>query len=1516
MKLLKSVGVLHSFSIIVGLKGGTAASETDGTATKLNLGSEIFTDTVYAEPVVSQAAVNSHALIEGVRGRLRIQSDLISDNPEEYQFLDSNYHYGPAELIQLEQDPDTNKWGLAHYYHPLTPRKDGARTDGLVRHAIIGFNNILKNPTQVIAVTGNTANKFSAGRLGQTTTNSYLLFILDEGNAHFYVGQGSITALDPSNTPPSQDYPITWSQYTGDDLVLTGILSAEKYTSGGWNAAGNNVAPNYDPEMQVEHLVLYLAESIWVVTMVVSSDSPSLDFVFHQIENCPRCFVPEQPQWPADARLVHLDWDPTNVGEKDWLMLTNVVLASSSVANEDVTYTLYFTNSAEEDNDMSRIPSQFTPLAKALYAEYQGMWHTRSHTVSSSDLNGGEFIIDFSKIRFVHDLHTSWVGGNVAHVKLLAVEGKGVFLLTIAKEGAASVDNNEFYHVGHFPLALPDAAGLGSITGISGGTSKFNGWRFIVSDSDGNVFQLRQRRYSGANTPYAPPIYGTYTATGEVRTSWPTTQEAFPATTAQNSPLRQLDAWFKASTEISHAIYYNYFLNAALAFSTDDTSQSQAIWLGNNFVAAYAPKRYSMDSEHLEVKQTQSGEKNIYTSFMVFKNPVDKSWRERVIASQTLPKGPGLEEMGEHYQAILAPANDAGQIVSMQSVTNQNLAIEIRADSPCAVIDDTNNLYYDVDRYTSFFAKPNNSTGKLNLLVKAEGFSQILYARLVETSSLQPSSKDEAMLGGAPNNANFPWQTINIASQAQQRMGNTAEGMMAFAATTVIADTEVYISGDSLSKSNQETPWKTKGNYKPTASNLGSVATYLNTAGQNLLTDSSDLGLGAVGVDPLYAVTAVLNDPNRLTVTSSFGYADGVVDTTTDAPMELSTESPGSIWSSISHALHDALHWLQNVESKVYDELASNGVTIVSAVDSITVTVSKDIMQRVNGAVQDLKEVVSTVEEYATIAVNLIVTIVEHTFIYELIEILIALISLFFHLHDIQSLSKSLHGRFNDIVSGTNGQSLPNLGSFTVATEANKYLGLNTQANQAFDVDQSQVNEMVTEIVEDILSAVLKNPLTGKVLNKILSTLTQAVDEVLPTPPVTFDLDPTVMNTLVDDLSTLEEDVLNGVVSMTSNVAIDFTNEIAADIANPQAVFKNLQTGFSTLLEQVAADVLTPAFDFVDDLTAQAPIVTQSLFGQGSYLKINVSVIADLLNLLGIGSGNYDDFVLSPKDAVFFPVAIIAWVAVYAAEGKSISSVSDLEGTLSALRGCSTTIDTSRWNFVRLVVDGVLQELLGFAAIQKQAQNDDESSSAPSQSSLDAVAPWLGWMRWTNDFVYGVYSFSQAPSTDTVKDWDFANVLARFGTASLDVILKLPGKGLNPGDGWPSNPKRTDLTQFLNFILGSVSMCVDTFGTAFSNPDTYAIINIAGQNVQRTQGIGAFAFNVFKQELQEYDELFALWMLGAPAGFGVQAAAVKDKNAEPFNPGSSLASSQATRTYPLSFGLSIAIARVATANAA
>ena len=169
---------LHVHPKDVGLTTGDMASVTQ--ATQLITGTELFQDTIYAQPVVAPEAIGSHAVIEGPRGRLRLQSDLLSTDPEELQFLDAGYHYGPTELIQLEKDP-TDGWELVHYHHPWGARTDGARTDGLIREVIMTESDGLINPTKVIAIGGFFNNVHKADTASQLT---YAVFVEDTATGY------------------------------------------------------------------------------------------------------------------------------------------------------------------------------------------------------------------------------------------------------------------------------------------------------------------------------------------------------------------------------------------------------------------------------------------------------------------------------------------------------------------------------------------------------------------------------------------------------------------------------------------------------------------------------------------------------------------------------------------------------------------------------------------------------------------------------------------------------------------------------------------------------------------------------------------------------------------------------------------------------------------------------------------------------------------------------------------------------------------------------------------------------------------------------------------------------------------------------------------------------------------------------------------------------------------------------------------------------------------------------------
>ena len=70
----------------------------------------------------------------------------------------------------------------------------------------------------------------------------------------------------------------------------------------------------------------------------------------------------------------------------------------------------------------------------------------------------------------------------------------------------------------------------------------------------------------------------------------------------------------------------------------------------------------------------------------------------------------------------------------------------------------------------------------------------------------------------------------------------------------------------------------------------------------------------------------------------------------------------------------------------------------------------------------------------------------------------------------------------------------------------------------------------------------------------------------------------------------------------------------------------------------------------------------------------------------------------------------------------------------------------------------------------------------------------------------------------------------------------------------------------------AVSIGVDTTLVLESNPDAGQILNVAGQGIQRTQGIVMTIYNVLS--LEEFIESFGVWILVAPGGFGVQTPAL------------------------------------------
>jgi len=624
-------------------------------------------------------------------------------------------------------------------------------------------------------------------------------------------------------------------------------------------------------------------------------------------------------------------------------------------------------------------------------------------------------------------------------------------------------------------------------------------------------------------------------------------------------------------------------------------------------------------------------------------------------------------------------------------------------------------------------------------------------------------------------------------------------------------------------------------------------------------------------IDPLTAVTSVPLDSSRLTVTTQFAYNVGTVTTTTESPSTMNGGQLGSLWSSISHALHDALHWLQNVEGDVYKDLASGGVSIVTAVDSITVTVGKDIMKQVNGVEQDLQEVVTTVEEYASVVANLVVTIVESSFIYIFIKTLIALISLFLHFKDILQLSDSLKTLFNDMLTNSNGESFPNIPSnFSTWSFAGQYLGSQSNTDNAFSgIDSGSV---MTEVENGFVTAITGNPLTKKLLNKMSSVISALLNEVNPPLPLSFNMDETsAILQLESDISSLEDTVVSSLANLVVDEANDMINSISEDLTNPKQIY----TGLASTLGEFTGPLgdLKPVFDKMDEIARNAPYYAQDIIGQDPYITLNITVLVDLCKLFGIGTVSNSKLTLKADEAVFFPLAVIIWVAVYLNNGSSIKSVSDLEADLSSAPGDLGASGGTLWNLARLGADGALTELGGISWFVKALYNINNKTDLNAiEQLLKSAGVYFNFIRWVNDTLYTVKTWVQYPAT---PDYYTATwVFARMVSACADIILSLKK---DTATGWPSNPKKTDITHVINVLLNVGIITYDSINTGESNPDSNQIAGIVGRDMVRSQTLFSFLYNFFFAPTNNTDALLvsALIILVLPYGFEIQILALE-----------------------------------------
>jgi hypothetical protein len=171
------------------------------------------------------------------------------------------------------------------------------------------------------------------------------------------------------------------------------------------------------------------------------------------------------------------------------------------------------------------------------------------------------------------------------------------------------------------------------------------------------------------------------------------------------------------------------------------------------------------------------------------------------------------------------------------------------------------------------------------------------------------------------------------------------------------------------------------------------------------------------------------------------------------------------------------------------------------------------------------------------------------------------------------------------------------------------------------------------------------------------------------------------------------------------------------------------------LSEEIASDILSPVFDLVDTVTTDAPTYAKDMIDDDPYITLNIAVLADLCKLFGIGGVSETKLTLKAADAVFFPLALIAWVAVYIHDGRRISSVDELDDDFVTASGEVGTSGATLWNLVRLAADSVRTELGGFSWLLN-ALISNTGSASTAEKVFAAMGVWFNWIRWMNDFAY------------------------------------------------------------------------------------------------------------------------------------------------------------------------------------
>jgi len=1357
----------------------TNSGNSSTAPTQLAYGTELFQDTVYSESVIAQNVPYSHAVIEGARGRLKLQSNLSSSDPSESQFLDTNYHLGSPEVIQFEQNTTTSDWELVHYRYPWQPRSDNVRTDALERIVIMDSDDGLDSPTGVWSITGTFTNRiYSAGNGTAVTNMKYALFVQQSSGDHFVVIGCGVAELAYDSAPA---HPLTWSFLAYNDIAdapsFGDINSVDKYTSASWSTDYR-----YDEYAQfsiangVEHIIIYGTSNI-VVLSLLDYGQLSTQFSLQKIQ-----------YYDSDTsyRVLHMEWTPPIDDSSDsWYFLNNVTLATTS---GDYTKVFGIPDETNYYGGPTYYPTAtstgFESFADGItYAVVTLSDDGSLYRISHSD---EDYSIDMGDIESIHDLYSirttedgSSTKLSMYNVKLANVKDAGIYVLIHCVWGDF-LETQYSFLCGAMKLDFPDLSGMGEIINFSGGTTKFGGFRFIASDENGNLFLMRQRSAaSDSSTPYEIPIYGLWDEEGSPISddSFEQTYVGPPANTSSSSNLQDIDDWVSNTNCIlQNTIEYqtatkNLILGAASMFSTDETSVAQGYWLGTGFQASYSLKRFGQDSSHVVVTESSSdGSETSYSVQAVYKEPVTKKWHKRQISTQSLSTELGEYDTGDHYHVTITVTNDAGQAVSLDEYAN--VLVEVRSDYPCTAVDDTNNYYHDLDRYTSFTAAPSARSSSLDVVVKASGFSQVLYARLITSTTLNQTSSDSAMLDSSSVTYSS-WVSIKLASEAQARMANgvnSSSNSRRLTSNSSLADTTVYINPSTLNQSIVENEWALKDSFTADDQTLTSLTTLLNSAGSTMSSgtefsddsDSAERLLSSIteDIDPLTTVSTIQGEALEESVVTTVVFANGLLTSGRRRRRNLS-ERRLSFWSSFTHTLSDALHYVENAGDALADSVTDAVVEIEDVGNQVYAMISADIMEALTGVNSAFSTVVSTVEQYAAVVENIVSSIVEVTF--DVIEFIIALISLFLYFEDIVALSHSLMDKFEYYFD-----SAPTLSdTFNCYDTMSKYMGIGNQFQETINAG-SDSEHPVDEFTSDSLSVLTSmNPLAKKIFNKISAMLTKVEDKILDEMPLTFGMNESFVSEFSDTLDDFESIAEDSVATLGFDLITGLVTDVSNDATNPQNIFSDVANTFGDFLEGFADDVTTSTCDLMDDVASSSPQFILDQLKYDDMISISDKVLVDFLDLFGVGTLKTSTLNLSGKEMVFFPTALIYWALIYTEKGQSIKSfdeILELDSDNSAL--------TDNSDDRRLEYSDSLLDLLSTAAgsvikfisgtIWWAAADTDETISGP----LGTIRSWMGMIKSVIDLMYLWYAISEFGGFDFVNGW-------ALGYTSLGLFVKV-----------------------------------------------------------------------------------------------------------------------------------------------